>query len=184
MPQTRVGPENRAALKPTKIPGPIYATPVRPGTLVECLAVEATTVALSGGLSVSGADILSRPRVLQPDDLVRLRPFAALNNVEFDFIAFLQTLVAIDLNRAVMHEDVCSAFTSEKAVAFRVVKPLHSSPVLRQCRALPCGGWPVKLYGRKYYDAQISLDVFWKSCLLNQIFLRKRRLIDVAVARS
>jgi hypothetical protein len=35
-----------------------------------------------------------------------------------------------------MNEDVCSAFAPKKAVAFRVVEPLHRTPVLRQLSAL------------------------------------------------
>jgi hypothetical protein len=68
--------------------------------------------------------------------LISLWSFASLNDVEFYFVTFLQTLVSINLNGAVMHEDVCAAFTSEKAVAFRVIEPLNRSPVLRQFRAL------------------------------------------------
>ena len=75
-------------------------------------------------------------RIAQSDHLVRLRSFTALDNVELDLIAFLQTFVAVDLNRAVVHKDVCSAFPPEKAVALRVIEPLDRTFVLRQLSAL------------------------------------------------
>jgi len=78
--------------------------------------------------------------------VIRLRSLAPLDDVELDLISFVQTLVAIDLNRAVMNKDVCSAFAPEKAVAFRVVEPLHRTPVLRQLSALlTLAGWPAEL---------------------------------------
>ena len=47
-------------------------------------------------------------RFPQANDLIRLRSFASFNNVELDFIAFLQAFVAVNLDRTVMHEDICS----------------------------------------------------------------------------
>jgi hypothetical protein len=45
-----------------------------------------------------------------------------------------------------MNEDVCSAFAPEKAVAFRVVEPLHRTPVLRQLSGLlTLAGWSAGL---------------------------------------
>ena len=89
---------------------------------------------------------IPRACIFQSDDLVCLRALASLDDVELDLIALFETLISIYLNRAVMHEDVWSAFTTEKAVAFRVVKPLHNTPILCQCRTLlaavsnPCLG--------------------------------------------
>jgi hypothetical protein len=75
--------------------------------------------------------------------VIRLRTLAPLNDVELDLISFVQTFVAIALNGAVMNEDVCSAFAPEKAVAFRVVEPLHRTLILRQLSALlTLVGWP------------------------------------------
>ena len=78
--------------------------------------------------------------------MIRLRSLAPLNDVELDLISFVQTLVAIDLNGAVMNEDVCSAFAPEKAVAFRVVEPLHRTLELCQLSALlTLVGWAAGL---------------------------------------
>jgi len=78
--------------------------------------------------------------------VIRLRSLAPLNDVELDLISFVQTLVAIDLNGAVMNEDVCSAFAPEKAVAFRVVEPLHRTLELCQLSALlTLVGWAAGL---------------------------------------
>ena len=68
--------------------------------------------------------------VLVADDLIGLWAFLALNNVKFYFVAFFQTLVAIDLNCAVVHKNVRSIVASDKAVPFRVVKPFDFACVL------------------------------------------------------
>ena len=73
--------------------------------------------------------------------MIRLRSLAPLNDVELDLISFVQALVAIALNGAVMNEDVCSAFALEKAVAFQVVEPLHRNLVLCQLSGFPSVGW-------------------------------------------
>jgi hypothetical protein len=90
-----------------------------------CTARE--TVRLSGRCFV-----MTARRFPQARHLVGLRPLRALDDVELDLVTFLQTLVSIGLDGAVVHEDVRSAFTSEKAVALRVIEPLHSTPILRQ----------------------------------------------------
>jgi hypothetical protein len=71
-------------------------------------------------------------RIPQARHLVCLRPLRALDDVELDLVPFFQALVSIGLDGAVVHKDVRSAFTSEKAVALRVIEPLHSTPILRQ----------------------------------------------------
>jgi len=94
--------------------------------------------------------------------LIRLRSLTSLNDVKLDFISFLQTLISINLNGAVVHEDVRAAFTSEKAVAFRIVEPLDRSPVLRQCRALLAKVAMIQLifWTRCWYDARKGEDGF------------------------
>lgn len=52
------------------------------------------------------------------------------NDVEFDLIAFLQRLVSIHLDCRVMHKNVRSIFTADKAETFRVVEPLDCAFVL------------------------------------------------------
>jgi hypothetical protein len=65
-------------------------------------------------------------------DLIGLRTFAALNNVEFNLIAFFETLIALALDGAVMNEDVGSALAAEEAVAFSIVEPLYGAFILCQ----------------------------------------------------
>jgi hypothetical protein len=60
-------------------------------------------------------------------DLIGLRTFAALNNVEFNLIAFFETLIALALDGAVMNEDVGSALAAEKAVTFSIVEQLYGA---------------------------------------------------------
>ena len=90
--------------------------------------------------------------------MIRLRTLAPLNDVELDLISFVQTFVAIALNGAVMNEDVCSAFAPEKAVAFRVVEPLHRTLVLRQLSALPTlVGWAAGLGSGTTRPSQLAV---------------------------
>ena len=109
--------------------------------------------------------------------MIRLRTLAPLNDVELDLISFVQTLVAIALNGAVMNEDVCSAFAPEKAVAFRVVEPLHRTLVLRQLSALlTLVGWAAGL------DSGIGLglpkvDVEFAGVAKPDLFSRNVRLL-------
>lgn len=80
------------------------------------------------------------------DDLVSLRAFLALNNVEFYFVAFFQAFVAIDLNGAVVYKNVGSIVASDKAVPFCIVKPFDLAFVLRHepCPSLKADyGWGV-----------------------------------------
>ena len=56
-----------------------------------------------------------------------LRPFLALDDLEFNLVAFLQTFVTITGNGAIVDEYIRSAFTPQEAVPFRVVKPLNGA---------------------------------------------------------
>src|ERR1017187_1945009 len=103
--------------------------------------------------------------IFQPNHLVRLRSLGTLNDVKFHLVAFLQTFIAINLNGAVMHEDVCAAFTSEKAVAFRVIEPFDCSLILRQCRALLAVVWLDPIIGPVTVTTQnAGWMVFWVGC--------------------
>ena len=53
-----------------------------------------------------------------------------MNDVEFDLVPFFQALVSIELDRAVMDEHVRPVVPADKAVALRVVEPLHFAFVL------------------------------------------------------
>src|SRR5882757_202946 len=66
----------------------------------------------------------------EPDDLIRLWPLRALDDVELYGVAFFQALIAVKLDRAVMHEDIRAILTAKKAITLCVVEPLHLSFVL------------------------------------------------------
>ena len=57
--------------------------------------------------------------------MVRLWPFAALDDFELHIVAFFQAFISVILDGTVVNEYICTVFAPDKAVAFRVVKPLH-----------------------------------------------------------
>ena len=61
---------------------------------------------------------------LHVGSLPALRP---LHHVELHGLAFLQTLETTRVNRRVVHEDILTVLTRDKAEALRVIKPLHST---------------------------------------------------------
>lgn len=65
------------------------------------------------------------------DDLISLRTFLTLNDVELYFVALFEALVTVELNCAVVDENVRSIIASYKAVAFCVIEPLDFAFVLR-----------------------------------------------------
>jgi hypothetical protein len=64
--------------------------------------------------------------------LVGLRAFCSLNDVELNFIALFEALIAFALDRAVVNEDVCPAVTAKEAVALCIVEPLYCALILCQ----------------------------------------------------
>src|SRR6266576_509523 len=65
---------------------------------------------------------------LDLDDVLRRRTLLALHDVELDALPFGERLVALRLNRGVMHEAVLLAVLGrDKAKALRVVEPLHGT---------------------------------------------------------
>jgi hypothetical protein len=57
-----------------------------------------------------------------------LRTFLTIDDVELDLVAFLQALVAIVVDRAIVHEHIrTTILTAYKAKAFRIVEPLYGS---------------------------------------------------------
>lgn len=70
-------------------------------------------------------------RFLYPDDAFCLRALLALRNVKFNRVAFLQALVAVQLDRAVVHKYIRPIIPANEPIAFSVVEPLDCSPVLR-----------------------------------------------------
>src|SRR3984885_1960643 len=62
--------------------------------------------------------------------LVCLWALLPLDDVELDLIAFFQRFVSIELDRAVVHEDVRPIISSDETIALRVVEPLDLAFVL------------------------------------------------------
>jgi NADH:ubiquinone oxidoreductase subunit K len=63
-------------------------------------------------------------------NLIGLRAFSALNDVELYFIAFFEAFVAFALDGAVVNEDVCSIIAAEEAITLRIVEPLYRAFIL------------------------------------------------------
>ena len=59
--------------------------------------------------------------------LVCLRSLGSLDDVEFDFIAFFEALIAFALDGCVVNEYVGALIATEETVPFSVVEPLDSS---------------------------------------------------------
>jgi hypothetical protein len=60
-------------------------------------------------------------------DVCSLRSFLAFSYLELDLIAFLQTLVSLGRNCAVVHKDIGAIIASDEAVSLRVIEPLYRS---------------------------------------------------------
>jgi hypothetical protein len=65
-------------------------------------------------------------------DLIRLRSFGPLDDVELNFIALFEALVPLALDGTVVNEDVCPAVAAEEAVALCIVKPFYGALILCQ----------------------------------------------------
>src|SRR5450631_2965356 len=73
------------------------------------------------------------PSILPRDCLRRLayvrslRPLRALLDLELDYVAFLQALIALAGDRAVMHEHVGPILATDESVSLGVIEPFHST---------------------------------------------------------
>jgi hypothetical protein len=56
-----------------------------------------------------------------------LRPFLTVDNLEFDHIAFLQALVTLGIQSAVVNEYIGTVLTPDKTKALSVIEPLYGS---------------------------------------------------------
>src|SRR5271167_4429489 len=66
--------------------------------------------------------------LLDPRHVACLRTLLTVDNLELDLIAFLQTLISIGVDRAVVHEYIrMTIVAADKAKAFRIIEPLHGS---------------------------------------------------------
>ena len=62
---------------------------------------------------------------LQFCDVLSLWTFLALDNFEFNVIAFLQALVALGLDGAIVDEHIRPVIATDESEAFCVVEPFH-----------------------------------------------------------
>jgi hypothetical protein len=62
--------------------------------------------------------------------LICLWALLPLDDVELDFVALFEGFVAVELNRAVVHEDIWPIIPADETVALRIVEPLHLAFVL------------------------------------------------------
>lgn len=82
---------------------------------------------------------------LEARDLVSLRAFRPLDDVELNLIALFEALVTLALNGTVMNKYVRPAVAAEEAVTLCVVEPLYGAFILCQLSKLPllcCRGRP------------------------------------------
>ena len=64
--------------------------------------------------------------LLDPRHVACLRTLLTVDNLELDLIAFLQALISIGVDRAVVHEYIrMTIVAADKAKAFRIIEPLH-----------------------------------------------------------
>ena len=77
-------------------------------------------------------DAILTGRFFEPGHLIGLGTFGSLNDIEFHLVAFFEALIPLELNGAVMNEDIGAVFASEEPVPFCVVEPLNCSLVLCQ----------------------------------------------------
>lgn len=64
------------------------------------------------------------------DDLICLRAFLSLHDVEFDIVSFFQAFISVNLNGAVVDEDIRSVIPPNKTVSLCIVEPLDLAFVL------------------------------------------------------
>lgn len=71
------------------------------------------------------------------DHLIRLWALLSLDNVELHLVTFLQTFVSINLDGAVVHEDVRAVVPSYESVPFRIIEPFDFTCILSHEPCLP-----------------------------------------------
>jgi len=57
--------------------------------------------------------------------IVRLWAFLSLHNFKFDFVAFLETLVAFAIDSAVVDEDIRTIIAPDESETLRIIEPFH-----------------------------------------------------------
>jgi hypothetical protein len=80
------------------------------------------------------ARLSSVGRIAGPYHLVRLRPLLALYDVELHIVTFLEALISIHLDRAVVNEHIGPVVPANKTIPFCVIEPLHFASVLSHVR--------------------------------------------------
>ena len=108
---------------------------------------------------------------LNSEDLISLRAFGSLNDIELDLVAFLEALIAFALDGAVVHEDVGATLAAEESVSLCVVEPLYGAFILCQWSdslafvselAIPRSESPSTVTQLIKCDAKGKGGVFWK----------------------
>ena len=126
---------------------------------------------------------------LNSEDLISLRAFGSLNDVELDLVAFLEALIALALDRTVMDEDIGPTVAAQETVAFSVVEPLNRTFVLCHFRdSLSCVFTrmvqrEVKAFQRLRHwlcDANTAVGVFWKRPT-GRLFVDMRGLLAMSL---
>ena len=81
--------------------------------------------------------------------LIGLGSFRPLDDVELYLVTFLQGFVAVQLNRAVVYEDIRTVVTAEESVPLGIIEPLHCTFELRHLALTFLSGFslsPVSLF--------------------------------------
>jgi hypothetical protein len=72
-----------------------------------------------------------KPRRLEGDDVLGLRAFLTLHDLELYPLAFGQVAVAFANDRVEMHEDISTGVALDETVSFRTVEPLDGALFFR-----------------------------------------------------
>src|ERR1035441_2255251 len=70
--------------------------------------------------------------IFRPNHSVGLRTFLSIDDIELDFVAFLQGLVTIYLDGRIVNEYIRSILSANKAKTLGVIEPLDCAFVLSQ----------------------------------------------------
>ena len=99
----------------------------------------------------------------------RLRTFLALGDFELHLVAFLQTLVSLGGDRAIVNENIGAICATDKPVAFCVIEPLDGSFQTFHVPPSFCTSFLWGAQGR----ARSSYDAFWSGSLgLSRVCMR------------
>ena len=61
--------------------------------------------------------------LIEAGNCISLWAFLPLHDIEFNFVAFFEAFVSIELNCRIVDEDIRTIVTADESIAFRVVEP-------------------------------------------------------------